>query len=305
MPDTPSSAPPLNAVLKSRAMALDAEMLRRLRRARRLSDRLLHDVRVACKRQRAWWQLAAPLAGRAAARNAGRRLGTAARATAPLRESHVMRRVLLRLARQAGDPRMKSSFEAAARQLLTLTPAVTETEPLAALRTDLLQAFASDAAAWRRLRPAPDAEPLMREAVVSSYRRARKRSERAARRGRARDLHAWRKWVKIHLAQLEFIRSERPRQVKVDLRPLVRLGRLLGRRQDLAVLEAWFAWRKSTGATGADEARRLRTFLGGRQKDLRARCTRLGRGVFAPKPRELAARLQPPPPRAPAPRRAR
>ncbi len=284
--------PALAAVLKTRAMSLDAGLIRRLRAARHLSERLLHDARVACKSQRAWWQLARPVAGAVAVRNADRRLRDAARAMAPLRESHVMRNVLTRLARQEGATRVKPALEAAGRQLVPAASGAAGTEASETLRGTLLRVFASDAAAWRRLAPAPGADASILAAVGRSYRRARKCSRKAVRRGKAKDLHVWRKWIKIHVAQVAFVQSVRPGLLPGDLAPLVRLGRLLGRGQDLAVLEAWFAWRESTGATSAREARRLHAFLVQRQNAMQERCERLGRRLFAVKPKAFAATLK-------------
>lgn len=274
-------------------MGTDAVIIRRLRAAHRLSDRLLHDVRLTCKRQRAWWQLARPVASKSAVAGADRRLREVARATAPLRESHVMRQVLTRLADRSAPPRIRSALGAAARQIVTPPPAVENTGAFAELRDTLVRVFQSDAAAWRRLHPAAEVDSLIVAAAVRSYRRARRRGRRAVRRGRAKDLHAWRKWVKVNQAQLEFLRAERPNVIAGDTALLARLARQLGRGQDLTVLKTWFVWRESTGAIGADQARRLRAFIDTRQKEVRARCERLGRRLFSVKPKSYAAALQP------------
>jgi CHAD domain-containing protein len=274
----------LAAALKKRAMTLDANLIRRLRAARRLSFRLLHDTRLATKRQRAWWRLMLPVAGKPAVRRADDRLATAARLLAPMRDAYVMRRMLGRLARQADEPGVRAALDAGARQMAVAGPEGAAPPAFSALRERLTRALASDAAAWRRLPAAPAADPLILDQMVQAYRRARRRAG-------GKDLHAWRRWVKVHLAQMEFLHAERSRALGRHLRPLARLGRLLGRCQDLAVLDGWFDWRESAGAVGRKEARRLHAFLDRRRKSLRRRCARLGGQLLAAKPKALALRL--------------
>ena len=93
-------------------MALDAEMIRRLRAARRLSFRLVHEIRLTTKQQRAWWQLMRRTAGKTTVRNAGERLAGAARLLAPARDAYVMRRTVGRLAREVAklDPAEKKAL---------------------------------------------------------------------------------------------------------------------------------------------------------------------------------------------------
>jgi hypothetical protein len=78
MPTARTAPLPPALALKKRAMALDAEMIRRLRSVRRLSYGLVHEFRLTAKRQRAWWRLARPMAGKTTARNANNRLADAA-----------------------------------------------------------------------------------------------------------------------------------------------------------------------------------------------------------------------------------
>ncbi len=283
----PTAIPPapLAAALKKNAMALDADLIRRLRAARQLSFRLLHDTRLATKRQRARWRLMLPIAGKAPVQHADERLTGAARLLAPMRDAYVMRRMLGRLARQADGTVVRGALEAGARQMAVAGPEGAARPAFPALRDQLLRALASDAAAWRRLPAALEADAVIVDQMVLDYRRARRRVG-------SKDLHAWRKWVKVHLAQMEFLQAERSRALGRHLRPVARLGRLLGRCQDLAVLDGWFDWRESAGAVGRKEARRLHAYLDGRRKSLRRRCERLGRELFALKPKVFALRLQ-------------
>ena len=283
MPTANTSAP-LAAALKKRAMALDAELIRRLRRADRLSFRLLHDARLGTKRLRAWWRLMPPVAGKAAVRQADQRLAGAARLLAPMRDAYVMRRMLSHLAAQAPEGTVRTACEAGARQMAVAGPEGAAPPAFPALRDQLVRALASDTAAWRRLPVAPTADALLVAQMAEAYRRARRQAG-------GRDLHAWRKWVKVHLAQLEFLQTERARTLARHLRPLARLGRQLGRCQDLAVLDGWFEWRESAGAIGGKEARRLHAYLDRRRKSLRRRCERLGRQLLADKTRVFALRL--------------
>ena len=229
---------PLAEALKKRALSLDADLLRRLRKANRPTLRLVHDARLASKLLRAWWRLMPPLAGKTAVRNADRRLAAAARLLAPQRDAYVMHRVLTRLTRQSAGKEVAATFDAGARQLTSNGSPGAAPAAFPLLREQLIRAITSDSAAWRRLPQAPASDGLLLEQAADSYRRCRRRCRKAARRAGARELHAWRKWVKIHVAQLDFLQNERSRALAGRLRQFIRLGRLLGRCQDLAVLVA-------------------------------------------------------------------
>jgi CHAD domain-containing protein len=282
---------PLAVALKKRAMALNADIPRQLHAADHLSPRLLHGTRVVMKRLRAWWQLMLPLAGRTAVRRAQDRLTAVAQMLAPARDVHVMHQMLRRLSPRVKTGPVRVALEAVDRQLATAAAegAAPEFPPL---RDQLLRVFKSDAAAWRRLPVALTPDDLIVAEMARTYRRARRRGRRAARRDTARDLHAWRMWVKAHLHQMEFFNTERRGRWAEMVQQLARLGRLLGRGQDLAILDGWVDWRESTGALNRKTAGRVHTLLHRRQDELRTRCERLGRRLFAAKPKVFAARLR-------------
>ena len=281
---------PLAVALKKRAMTLDADLIRQLRAADHLSPRLLHGTRVVTKRLRAWWRLMLPVAGRTPVRHAQKRLTAVAQMLAPVRDAHVMHQMLQRLSPRTAAGPVRTALEAVARQLTTAA-AEGAAPAFPQLRDQLIRALRSDAAAWRRLPVALIPDELIVAELARTYRRARRRGRRAARRDAARDLHAWRMWVKAHVHQLEFLNAERRGRWAAMVRQLARLGRLLGRGQDLAILDGWVDWRASTGALNRKAAARVHTLLRRRQDELRTRCERLGRRLFAAKPKDFASRL--------------
>jgi CHAD domain-containing protein len=290
-----TSPPPLAVALKHQAMALDAALVRQLRAAEQLSPRLVHDVRVVTKRLRSWWRLARPLARRQSVRRAQGRLTVVAQLLAPARDTQVMHQMLRRLAPRAGTAAVRTALATVDRQLTTGSAAGGPAAAFAPLRTQLIRTFKSDAAAWRRLPVATEPDAALLAEVARTYRRARRRARLAARRGTARELHAWRAQVKAHLHQMEFYGAGRRGRWARRIQDLARLGRLMGRGQDLAILDGWVDWRESTGALNAKAARRVRAFLRRRQQALHLRSARLGRRLFADKPKLFAAQLAGPP----------
>ena len=288
-PNTPP--PPLAVSLKKQAMALDADMVRRLRATDRLSPPLLHGIRVVTKHLRAWWQLARPLVRRKSVRRAQERLGAMAQLLAPARDVQVMHQTLSRLSPRAEARPVRTALAAVDRQLLAAAAAESPAQDFSRLRARLIRAFKSDAAAWRRLPVAaqPD-DPLVAE-LARTYRRARRRARLAARRGTARAWHTWRMAVKAHLHQMEFFCAGRHGPWARRIRELMQLGRMMGRGQDLAILDGWVDWRASTGALDRKGERRVHALLRRRQEALRLRCARLGRRLFADKPGLFAAQL--------------
>lgn len=290
MPTVRTPPLPSALALKKQAMALDAEMICRLRGVRRLSYRLVHEFRLTAKRQRAWWRLARPMAGKTTVRNANDRLSDAARLLAPARDAYVMRRTLGRLARDVGPGGAEVAFAAATSELAAV-PAGSPPKAFPALREQLIRTLVSDAASWRRLPVSPDADARMLAAVIDTYRRARRQGRRARRRPVSASLHLWRKWVKMLIVHTELILGQHRSGLQTEIPRLVRLGCQLGRCHDLMVLDGWLAWRASSGALSLGDARRMRALVARRQERLHSRCMRLGGRLFAAKPRVFALRL--------------
>ena len=290
MPKKNISPTPLAVALKKRAMALDANIPRQLRATDHLSPRLLRGTRVVTKQLRAWWRLMLPVAGRKAMRAAQARLTGAAQMLAPVRDIHAMHQMLRRMSPRATSAPIQAALAAVDRQLATAA-AEGAGPGFPQVRDQLIRVFKSDAAAWRRLPVALTPDERIVAEMVRTYRRVRRRGRRAARGATARDLHEWRVWVKTHQHQMEFFNAERRGRSAETVRQLALLGRLLGRGQDLAILDGWVDWRESTGALNRKAAGRVHTLLHRRRDELRTRGERLGRRLFAVKPRAFAARL--------------
>ncbi len=288
----PIATSPLPAAfaLKKRAMILDAETIHRLRAAHRLTHKLVHEIRLTAKRQRAWWRLARPIAGKTVVRHASDRLAAAARLLAPVRDAYVMRRALARLASENGRENARAAFAAAKADLAAVSAGSPPTA-YPVVRDPLIRILVSDAASWRRLPVPPGVDLRIFAEAIKIYRHARRRGRRAIRCPTSANLHSWRKWIKMLVVHAELILGQRRSTLRAEIAQLVRLGRTLGRCHDLMVLDGWLAWRASSGAVSRKDSHRMRALLSRRQQNLRARCVRLGGRLLAEKPKNFALRL--------------
>ncbi len=268
-------------------MALDACTIRRLRATDRPSAPFFHAVRLATKRQRSWWRLARPMISRTALRRAESRLAGAAQVAAPYWEARVLQRLLARVAH-----RLTGDGAAPGRSPSAFPDQKISAARFGRIRRELLRAFQSDVAAWRRLPTGAVADERLLRQLNRSYRRTRRRGRRAWRRGRSRDVHTWRKWVKAHQAQLEFLNQERSGRLTNDLDRFARLGRLLGRVRDLTELADRLDRGEFEGVLTAADIRRLRAVIADWRVDLQTRCDRLGGRLLQLKPKAYARHLR-------------
>lgn len=207
----------------------------------------IHELRVACKRLRAVWQLLTPVLGRATTRARDHALRDAAKRLAGHREAHVLRRTIERLRRRhAREESEHAALDALAERVAARWPEV-RAEPSAA--EPLRAAFADQRDAIAALPQALDDDDLL-AGLLRSYGRARQEGRRAA---LLRDDDAWhrcRRWAKYELYQLELLARGDPERSRV--RRLTRLGDTLGRFNDLCNLRALAdAGRPELAASGA------------------------------------------------------
>jgi hypothetical protein len=127
--------------------------------------------------------------------------------------------------------------------------------------------------------------PETRDGFVHGYRRARKLFESVSLDSEAAQFHRWRRRVKDHWYHVRlFERSDRAAHARAGR--LKTLETWLGEEHDLATLRQWILENgaRFDGLRGAD---RIVDSIGKARTRLRRQSLRLGRELFAPKPREL------------------
>ena len=201
----------------------------------RLSDRRVHDVRKELKRARANLRLLRGALGDAAYHRANRLLRDAARPLTPLRDAKVLADLLAeRIERtpSKGTARpytqLRRRLDRSRRRLRVRLPAaVAAADPkLRAVRARV------------RALPTSGGRPgELALRLADTYRKARRAFVRAEARPDDEKLHEWRKQVKYLLAQLEVLKTVKPRHTRKLAKRADRLADLLGADHDLAVLE--------------------------------------------------------------------
>lgn len=255
----------------------------------------IHLMRTSIKRVRALIALARPAAPHGA-RRADRRLRRLAGATSELRDAEV---VLMTLdgvwPAPTGirkDTRPAGIRAELAARLSTLERAFEAEKIIERLIKKLLRErhrtrewVPAAKGGWEKLWNRPAAR------VSQSYRRARRAMARADHDGGGEALHDWRKAVKRHRYQFQFLLGAPPDESISNLADLEELGELLGEDHDLAVLEATVANDAKALPGGADRDR-LSAAITQRRRALEAETGPLGERLFGMRPRMFRGRLQ-------------
>lgn len=263
-----------------------------------LSDRDVHAIRKKLKRVRAALRLLRPWLGSAVYRRENASVRDAARPLTPLRDAAVLPRTLRRL--QARPERLgggkSSDFAGQLKRLLRRGRHGARRQMEA---RDLEEALRRLRACRRRIgalgAPRPD-----RTAPVSGLERTYKAGRNALADVTSlpsdEHLHEWRKQVTYLANQLECLAPPDSKIGAARLNGLRRLAALLGEDHDLAVLNRTLAevWRQTQAAPadamrGGGEARELAQRLAGRRERLQGKAYRLGRRLYARRPRRIAA----------------
>jgi CHAD domain-containing protein len=259
---------------------------------------LVHLLRVSVKRLRAFLALLRPALGREAYRREDRFLRDIARSLATTRDRQVAVRTVGRLQKLASGKRAKRALakaEAALGRVAANAPgdraAGAETEagpdPVGSAVTRLHDAFARIQAleagngGWEVLAPG----------FRDTYRRARRRFATWLDSGAARDAHDCRKHVKYLMFQLELVEPANRRRISRCRARLSKLETKLGQIQDCRVLAGMVARLAEDGGLTRREAGVVTALCGKRSRSLSVRCVRLGRKVFARRPRKFLDRL--------------
>ena len=145
--------------------------------------------------------------------------------------------------------------------------------------------------AFERLHPelAPEAE-VVAAGVRGVYRRGRRALARAERRPTTNALHEVRKQVKYLWYLARLLGARAGEGVVTQTRQLERLSRWLGEEHDLAVLAVELRDRRATPSL--EQRQLLLGLVGERRAELRRTALELARRLYAPRPGDVAARLE-------------
>lgn len=216
-----------------RTVALDAnEAARGMANARDAFEaESIHQLRVSSKRLRALWQLVRPVIQPQIARAANERLRDMARLLAATRDTQVLSDLLADL-RDSEEPLYHAAFDRAG-AVLPNAPALEGQAEV--VRTAMLEALNADRDEWRSL-VLPDNDSLIEHGLGRSYRKTRRRAETAGRTESHEDNHRLRRWVKYLRYQLEALKEVPAEDLARRVEMLHKLGSVLGKRNDLALL---------------------------------------------------------------------
>lgn len=222
----PSSRALAEAV-RSQAISLNDTALSRISGKRAFEPEGVHEIRLACKRLRALWQLMRPVIEPQIARSADIRLRDVAEQLSEARDMHVLSHLLFDL-RDTEEALYRDTFDRAAK-ILALTQSLEIDEQTT--RSTLLDAFKGDHEDWHSL-VLPDNESVVEHGLGRTYRKARRRADTVRRTSDRMDQHRWRKWAKYLRYQLEAMGDPTPALAR-RLDGLRHLGSALGKRNDL------------------------------------------------------------------------
>ena len=132
---------------------------------------------------------------------------------------------------------------------------------------------------------------VLRRAIESGYRRARRLMARAYRLQTGAAFHEWRKAVKTHLYQAQTLERGWPPERHGHLGALDQLGDLLGQEHDLTVLEETVETERALVPNQRARLRLLRLLVA-RRREIRDHARPLGARLFATKPLAVQRRLR-------------
>jgi CHAD domain-containing protein len=254
--------------------------LRRLDSAAALTDeKVVHELRIATKRLRAAWRLAAGQAGRALAKDRRNSLAALAAKLSGTRDLTVLSRLARRLADAATAERTRAAFHQLLASLGRRHAATAPQRDSTNLLGEIRDGLAAEIAAWQAL--AESGSTARRRAARAELRRSRRRARRDAREARHSldpDLwHDWRKTVKRLRYQRQWLALADGRQPrKFDAR-LHRLGARLGKRHDLANLTRFADDLLAAGDLPAAGHEQVREAIAAVESRLIRKCRRTGK----------------------------
>lgn len=273
------------------ALAQVNEAIRLAASKERNAPASVHELRRIFKRLRSLWRLVRPFAaGKNLAKKADKSLRAAARLLSRHRDSHIVRKTLRRIERNAKTDSERKAVDRIVKALKTLISQKVAPR-LPAIRWDKIsKTLQQEAERWETLQE--QGENDWRNGVAQTYRKARRLAGNAFADNRPETFHSWRKWIKYLSIQLDAL-SENDLKVDSKLRKkIAQLAERLGNYHDLDNVRQMVREHLETVADFRTvqrfyqvvlrmESRAIRRF----QKDYKA--------VFASKPKIFVAKWAP------------
>jgi len=240
---------------------------------------VVHEARRRCKKLRGLLRLVRPGFAGFARENAAIR--DAAALLSHLRDAEVLQHTVTDLAAWRPGPALERIAER-----LGAEHDAQQAQRLGEFRLHLA-AVRERLPEWTLKRSGHDAAiPGLRE----TYRKARRLMRRAHRTHHPVDFHEWRKASKNHGFHLDLLKKVAPDMLADDLRVVEQLSMQLGLHHDLAVLSDAIGRNPERFGDGGD-VDVLRETVAARTGEIEAEAFRLGRQVFAERPRAVAERF--------------
>ncbi|NNE46332.1 MAG: CHAD domain-containing protein [Rhodothermales bacterium] len=251
----------------------------------------IHKIRVASKRLRAYWILAAPAVGKPVAKEHAGDLRNAARTLSGPRDDFVRTEVLTELADGARKKDRRAISLIRDELFGSLLPANLSPTEIGAL--GLEQTLLRDATRWDEARMAlegRDDDDLVRQGFQRTFARARDAASIALDLDTATGYHRWRRWVKYTYYQYSWVALDGDRPASTIEKRIKRLGSLLGRLHDIHQLQDDLDAR-SLRASSPRAFRRVRTAVLSGELDLKKEIDRLAPKVMDRKPGAVSHKL--------------
>lgn len=257
-----------------------------------LADEPVHEVRKEMKRMRAGLRLLREALGETAYRRLNRSVRDAARPLTPIRDAKALCDALDNLLQQAGKSAQKhsrSQLRQALQRERRLSREKLSKKDLNAIGTRLQEVKQHvQSLPDSRLDHAPTAAALRQ-----AYKKARRAFALAEQEPGNEHLHEWRKQVKYHSHQLEFVQPLKPKRIGATIKQAHRLADHLGDDHDLALLHERIAQHAAQAQASSDTAvtDALIAKLKDRRAKLQRKSYRLGKKLYADKPKQVAKRV--------------
>ncbi|NNE67031.1 MAG: CHAD domain-containing protein [Pyrinomonadaceae bacterium] len=266
--------------IKQYAIGVDKKGLDLLRKEDKLSPESLHKLRTSTKRLRSLWKLAEPEIGTKKCKKALRSLRDSARMLGEERDLKVMRDTLALLEKKGDSGKSHKSVQSVDRFIASQSPngKVKNSEKMKLLK----KAFARDLKKWKSLGKASKGIRLDIR-LAETYGRAYSLNIESWETGNINTFHKCRRWTKYLRYQLEALDIDESPRLKAGLKGFRKLGRALGRRQDLYVLRTFLE--SSEGLRTKDKSQ-LIGLIEAADGKIVDQSRKLSRSVFAMTPAE-------------------
>jgi CHAD domain-containing protein len=256
-----------------------------------LDDQPVHELRKQMKRIRAGLRLLHDALGATTYQRLNRSVRNAARPLTPIRDAKILRDTLDSISQPSGKSAQNgalSNWRQALQKEYHSSRIKLSKKALGAIETRLkkvAQVLAS--------LPASRLDSALTKATLKRpYKKAYQAFRVAKQEPSDENLHEWRKQVKYHFHQLEFIQSLKPKRIATTIKQAHRISDFLGDDHDLALLHekltAPSQRRVSSPPTGSDE---LIKQLQRRRAKFQRKAQQLGKKLYAHKPKKIAKQL--------------